>query len=284
MFLGGHMSIAGGVDTAFGRGVTVGCTAMQIFTKNNNQWRARPFKAGEVERYHQQQAETGIGPVVAHASYLLNLGTPDDALWEKSIAALEVELERCQALRIPLLVIHPGAHMKSGPEAGLARVSAALDRVHADLPELRARIALELTAGQGTALGHTFEQLATIIDGCQQPERLAVCFDTCHALAAGYEFRTADSYEEMILDFDRVIGLEPLAVFHLNDSKKDLASRVDRHTHIGQGFIGLEPFGFLLNDPRFKALPFLLETPKDNDPQDDIDNLARLRAVLRPGA
>lgn len=274
------MSVAGGVDQAFDRAETVGCTAMQIFTKNNNQWQARPFKEGVVERYHERQAETGITPVVAHASYLLNLGTPDDALWEKSIDALKIELERCDLLQIPFLVVHPGAHMETGVEAGLARVSAALDRVHAELPEARVKVALEITAGQGTALGSTFEELAAMIDGCQQPERLAVCFDTCHALAAGYEFRTPEDYQAMMEQFDEIIGLERLTVFHFNDSKKDLGSHVDRHTHIGQGFVGLEPFGYFLNDPRFQDRPFLLETPKDNDPQDDIDNLNRLRALL----
>lgn len=280
MLLGAHMSIAGGVDQAFDRAETVGCTAMQIFTKNNNQWQARPFKEGVVERYHKRQAETGIAPVVAHASYLLNLGTPDDALWEKSIDALKIELERCDLLQIPFLVVHPGAHMETGVEAGLARVSAALDRVHTELPEARVKVALEITAGQGTALGSTFEELAAMIAGCQQPERLAVCFDTCHALAAGYEFRTPEDYQAMVQQFDQIIGLERLTVFHFNDSKKDLGSHVDRHTHIGQGFVGLEPFGYFLNDPRFQDRPFLLETPKDNDPQDDIDNLNRLRALL----
>lgn len=281
MLLGAHMSIAGGVDKAFERAETTGSTAMQIFTKNNNQWKAREFKDGEIERYHRRQAETGVAPVVAHASYLLNLGTPDDVLWEKSIVALKVELERCELLHIPYLVIHPGAHMKSGVEAGLARVSSALDRIHAECPDLAVKVALEITAGQGTWLASTFAEMAAIINGCRQPERLVVCFDTCHALAAGYELRTPQGYRATLQEFDERIGLEKLVVFHLNDSKKDLGSHVDRHAHIGQGFIGLEPFGFFLNDPRFKDRPFLLETPKDNDPQDDIENLKKLRALIR---
>jgi len=188
--LGAHMSIAGGVDKAFDHAVKTGCDAMQIFTKNNNQWRARPLKDDEVARFHARQAETGIGPVVTHASYLLNLGTPKDDLWQKSIEGLKVELERCEVLGIPYLVLHPGAHTGSGVEAGLARVAQALDAVHAAQPDFAVKVALEITAGQGTTLGRTFEELAAIVEQCAQPDRLAVCFDTCHALAAGYDFRT----------------------------------------------------------------------------------------------
>jgi len=278
--VGVHVSIAGGVDKAFDRAEQLGCEAMQIFTKNNNQWKARELRTAEVERYHVRQKETGITPVVTHASYLLNLGTPDDTLWEKSIAALIIELKRCEMLNIPYLVVHPGAHMKSGPEAGLRRVAEGLDKVHHALPDYRVKVALELTAGQGTALGASFEELASIIERCCQPERLVTCFDTCHALAAGYEFRTEADYHAMWEQFDRVLGLERLAVFHLNDSKKDLGSHVDRHTHIGEGCIGLEPFGYFLNDSRFAALPFLLETPKDVPVESDMQNLARLRGLI----
>lgn len=280
MLLGAHLSVAGGVDKSFERAVELNCTAFQIFTKSNRQWKAKELKSDEIERYHQQQKDTGITPVVCHASYLLNLGTPDDALWHKSIEALVVELERCELLRIPYLVIHPGAHVKSGPEAGLARVSEALDIVHSQLPEIQAKVALEITAGQGTTLGSTFEEIKQMLDVCQQPERLVVCFDTCHALAAGYEFRTPESYEELMQAFDRVIGLERLKVIHFNDSEKDLNSRVDRHAHIGEGHIGLEPFGYFLNDPRFERVPFLIETPVDKDPEDNQRNLEALRSLI----
>lgn len=279
--LGAHMSIAGGVDNAFTQALKTGCDAFQIFTKNNNQWKARTLRPDEIERFHQMQAETGIAPVVTHASYLLNLGTPDDVLWEKSINGLIVELERCEVLGIPYLVLHPGAHVKSGVEAGLARVSAALDKAHRALPTHAVKVALEITAGQGTTLGRTFEELATIIAATEQPERLMVCFDTCHALAAGYDFRTEAGYQKMWANFEQILGLEKLAVFHLNDSKNDLGSHKDRHTHIGEGFIGLAPFGFFLNDPRFTDLPFLLETPQTVKIESDRENLAKLRGLLR---
>ncbi len=279
--LGAHLSTSGGVDTAFDRAESLNCTAFQIFTKSNRQWKAGPLKPDSIERYHQRQAETGISPVICHASYLLNLGTPDDTLWQKSMDALVVELERCEQLKIPYLVLHPGAHVKSGVEAGLARVIEALDKVHELLPDHQVKIALEITAGQGTVLGSTFEEIAHLLDGCSQSNRLAVCFDTCHALAAGYEFRTPESYQTMIDAFDRVIGLGRLKVVHFNDSEKDLDSHVDRHAHIGEGCIGLEPFGYFLNDSRFTRIPFLLETPKDNDPEDDIRNLAKLRGLIQ---
>lgn len=281
MLLGAHVSVAGGVDTSFKRAVELNCTAFQIFTKSNRQWKASPLKPDEIERYHARQAECGITPVVCHASYLLNLGTADDAVWHKSIEALIVELERCELLKIPYLVIHPGAHLNSGVEAGLVRVSQGLDIVHERLPAVAVKVAVEITAGQGTTLGSTFAEINQIITTCRQSERLAVCFDTCHALAAGYEFRTPETYQAMIDTFDQVIGLDRLTVIHVNDSTKDLGSRVDRHTHIGQGYIGLEPFGYFLNDPRFQKVPFLLETPVDQDPEDNLRNLAALRGLIK---
>jgi deoxyribonuclease-4 len=238
------------------------------------------LEAGAIERFLQRQQETAL-PVVCHASYLLNLGTPDEAVWRKSIDALVIELERCEQLQIPYLVLHCGGHMGSGIEAGLTRVAAGLDVVHERLPGYTVRTALEISAGQGTHLGVTFAEIAQMLKLCRQPERLAVCFDTCHALAAGYEFRTFDTYQAMIAEFDRVIGLEWLKVCHVNDSEKDLGSRVDRHTHIGAGCIGLEPFGYFLNDPRLKAVPFLLETPVDDDPGDNIRNLEKLRSLIK---
>lgn len=281
MLIGAHLSTAGGVDKSFKRAEELDCTAFQIFTKSNRQWRAKDLKPEEVERYHARQAETGIGPVICHASYLLNLGTPDDALWNKSVDALVVELERCEQLNIPALVLHPGAHVKSGVEAGVARVAQGLDVVHNRLPDVRCKVALEITAGQGTTLGATFEELAAIVNDCAQNDRLAVCFDTCHALAAGYEFRTPESYAAMMEQFDAALGLGRLAAVHMNDSQKDVGSHVDRHDHIGEGCIGLEPFGYFLNDPRLANIPFLLETPVKDDPDDNQRNLARLRSVIK---
>ncbi len=278
--LGAHMSISGGVDTAFDRGEQVGCDAMQIFTKNSNQWRAAPLKEETVERYHRRQAETGITPVVAHASYLLNLATPDDGLWEKSINALLVEMERCDVLAIPYLVIHPGSHMESGDDAGVARIAQALNVAHDRLPDAQVKITLETTAGQGTNLGYRFEHLAAMIAATEAEDRLAVCYDTCHILAAGYDFRTSSGYAEVFKQFDESIGLERLTVFHLNDSKKDLGSRRDRHAHIGEGSVGPEGFRHILNDSRFEDIPMLLETPKSKDMHEDVENLARLRALI----
>jgi deoxyribonuclease-4 len=199
---------------------------------------------------------------------------------DKSLNALVIELERCELLKIPYLVLHPGAHIDQGVETGIAQVVKALDKVHERLPDFAVKVALEITAGQGTTLGSSFEEIAEILAGCRQSDRLAVCFDTCHALAAGYEFRTSDTYRAMIDEFDRIIGLDRLTVVHFNDSMKDLGSHVDRHTHIGEGCIGLEPFGYFLNDSRFEKVPFLLETPKDDDPGDDIRNLEKLRGLL----
>ncbi len=280
MLIGAHISVAGGVDKSFDRATKLNCTAFQIFTKSNRQWKAKDLKPDEIDRYHQNQQETGLSPVVCHASYLLNLATPDDALWHKSMDALIIELERCEALKIPYLVLHPGGHMKTGPEAGLARIAQALDLVHQQLADHQVKVTLEITAGQGTHLGSTFEEIATIIETTAQSERLAVCFDTCHALAAGYEFRTPKSYETMMTHFDQTIGLDRLKVMHVNDSQKDLDSHVDRHTHIGEGYIGLEPFGYFLNDTRLKNVPFLLETPVKDDPGDNIRNLEKLWSLI----
>jgi len=281
MLLGAHLSIAGGVHKAFDRAEKIECTAFQIFTKSNRQWQAKPLEEKVIEQYHRRQEETGIRPVVCHASYLLNLGTPEEALCQKSIEALVIELERCQLLKIPYLVLHPGAHMEQGVEAGISRVVQALNVVHERLPDCPVKILVENTAGQGTVLGSTFAEVAQIITQCRQSERLQVCFDTCHALAAGYEFRTPESYQAMLADFEDIIGLDKLKVIHVNDSVADLDSHVDRHAHIGEGYIGLEPFGYFLNDERFKDIPFLLETPKKDDPGDDIRNLQKLRSLLK---
>lgn len=280
MLLGAHLSIAGGVDRAFDRAEKLECTSFQIFTKSNRQWKARGLKSGEIDRYHRRQAETGIRPVVCHASYLINIGAPDEAIWHKSVEALVVELERCELLKIPYLVLHPGSHVEAGVEYGISRVVKALDLVHKELAEYKVKIALEITAGQGSTLGSDFSEIGQMIESTQASDRLAVCFDTCHALAAGYEFRDVASYQKMIDDFDSLIGLDRLTVIHVNDSVQDVGSHVDRHAHIGEGCIGLEPFGYFLNDSRFQKVPFLLETPKDDDPGDDERNLAKLRGLI----
>lgn len=279
MRLGAHMSISGGVDKAAVRGQEVGCEAMQIFTKNSNQWKAKALTPGEINAYHEACEVAGITPVIAHSAYLINLAAPDDALYEKSIQAMLDELHRCDALDIPYLVVHPGAHMGTGEAQGLRRIAAAIDRIHREAPDLRACVALEVTAGQGSALGCKFEHFATLLEQVEQPERLAFCLDTCHLLAAGYDFRTPQGYDQMLNAWDALVGIERIRVIHLNDSKKDLGCRVDRHEHIGQGCIGTQGFELLLNDPRLSALPMVLETPKDDNA--DVRNLQTLRSLIR---
>ena len=274
------MSIGGGVDAALDRGEEIGCDTIQIFTKNNNQWRASPLTDDAVQRYHRRQRETGIEPVVAHAAYLLNLASPKDDLWQKSVDALVVELERCDVLAIPYLVVHPGSHTGSGEASGLSRIVNGLNGTHDRLPDARAKVALEITAGQGDHLGYRFEHLAEIIRRVEVSDRLAVCFDTCHALAAGYDFRSPEGCARVFREFDDVVGPDRLTVFHLNDSRYDVGSRRDRHEHIGDGFVGLAGFRNILNDSRFEGIPMLLETPKSKDMHEDADNLTRLRALI----
>ncbi|MCS7179307.1 MAG: deoxyribonuclease IV [Anaerolineae bacterium] len=281
MRLGAHESIAGGLHRAFEDARAVGCDAVQLFVKSNRAWAVKPLTEEEIRLFKAKAAETGIGPAVGHASYLLNPAAPDEDLWRRSRDTLIVELERCEALDIPYLVLHPGSHMGAGEEEGLRRVARALGEVHAATRGFRARILLETTAGQGTNLGYRFEQLAWLIENTLEGDRLGVCLDTCHAFAAGYELRTREGYEETLDALDRIIGLSRLLVIHLNDSKNRLGSRVDRHEHIGQGVLGLETFRMVVNDPRFADLPGLLETPKSEDLHEDRENLAVLRSLIQ---
>jgi deoxyribonuclease IV len=278
MRLGAHMSISGGFEKAVMRGQEVGCEAMQIFTKNSNQWKAKPLTPEESTAFRDACKLAGIAPVIAHSAYLINLAAPDDVLYEKSLQAFLDELQRCESLGIPYLVVHPGAHMGAGEAQGLKRVAAAIDRIHRETADLRAAIALEVTAGQGTALAYKFEHFATILEAVDAPERLSFCLDTCHLFAAGYDFRTRQGYDRMMAAWDDLVGIERIRVMHLNDSKKDLGSRVDRHEHIGQGYIGTKGFEFLLKDHRLAGLPMVLETPKDDDA--DVRNLQTLRSFI----
>jgi deoxyribonuclease-4 len=279
LILGAHESIAGGLHKAFDRAESVGCEAVQIFVKPNRAWAVKPLTDEDIARFKARADESGIQPVVGHASYLLNLGTSNEELWAKSRDTLIVELERCEALGVPYLVLHPGSHVGAGEEAGLERVAQALGEVHAATSGFRVRVLLETTAGQGTSLGGSFEHLASLMALTPEGERLGVCLDTCHVFAAGYELRTPEGYAATMEAFDQIVGLEWLRAIHLNDSKGDLGSRKDRHEHIGSGHIGLEGFGHVLNDPRFAELPGLLETPKGDDLQEDRENLAVLRSL-----
>ena len=280
MLLGAHMSVAGGVSKAFERAASIDINTMQVFTKNQNRWQQKPTPQKEIDRWFELQAQTGIGPVVSHAAYLINLGSPDDALWEKSADALVDELTRAEELGILGVVLHPGAHMSAGEAAGIARIVAGLDRAHAATRGYKTLTLIENTAGQGSVLGYRFEQLRAMLDGVAEPARIGFCLDTCHAFAAGYDIRTPETYAETMAAFDQLLGLKRLKCFHFNDSKKGLGSRVDRHDHIGSGLLGLAAFGFILNDARFAEVPMILETPKSEDMHEDVENLTVLRGLI----
>jgi deoxyribonuclease-4 len=283
------MSIAGGLPRAVDRAHASRCEALQIFTKSTGQWRARPLPDEEIDAFRERIRDTGIRPVVAHTSYLINLAAADPALRARSIAALREELDRADALGLDGLVMHPGSYTRGTEDEGLHLIAGALSGLLRERPHARARILLEHTAGQGTNLGHRFEHLARIIERLGGSSRVGVCLDTCHLLSAGYDIRSEEGYATTFRDFDRIVGLERLEVFHLNDSRKPCGSRVDRHEHIGRGCIGLDPFRRLLNDRRFAHLAMLLETPKLDTPENrrrsDVDpwdarNLRTLRRLI----
>ncbi len=278
-YFGAHMSIAGGYHKALLAAREHECHAVQIFTKNNNQWRAKELTPGDVQLFRHNWQGSNLHVSMAHNSYLINLASPDDFLWRRSVDALVVEMERAEALGLDYLVAHPGAAVDGNEKEGLKRISRALDEVHAHCRRFHVMLLLETTAGQGNCLGHRFEHLAAIINAAKNPERLGVCMDTCHVYAAGYPLGTEKEYRATMRAFDRIVGLSRLRAFHLNDSKKPLGSRVDRHAHIGQGFLGLEPFRYLVNDRRFRRHPTVLETPKEgpNDERMDALNLRVLR-------
>ncbi len=282
--LGAHMSIAGGCDRAVWAAHAIPFQTVQLFTKNNNRWNGITLTDAHAEAFRSALAETKIADPVAHTSYLINLASPDDALWRKSIDAMVEEVERCSRLRIRDLVLHPGAHMGEGEEAGVERAARGLDEVCRRTSGCEVRIDLETTAGQGTCLGHRFEHLGTILDRVARPERLGVCADTCHIFAAGYPLGTPEEYDETIDRLVRSVGLDRLRVWHLNDSCRGCGSRVDRHAAIGAGEMGLEPFRNLVNDPRFRDLPMILETPKGTVDGEDLDvrNARVLRQLVRP--
>lgn len=269
--LGAHMSIAGGVDRALERAASIGCDAVQIFLKNNMQWRGKTLSREEIARFRQRRI-----PAFAHSCYLINLAAPDGLVRQRSIAALVDEIERATALGVPFIVMHPGAHLGAGEPAGLKSVARALDEVFRATRRSPVRIALETTAGQGSSLGYRVEHLDAIFQSSGFPSRLAVCVDTCHLFAAGYDLRTRQGYESVMKRLSRL----PVVAFHLNDSKRPLGSRVDRHEHIGKGWIGLAGFRRVLRDRRWRDLPMVLETPKGADMREDVRNLRVLRSLL----
>jgi len=278
--LGAHESIAGGIGEALIRGKQVGCECVQIFTKSSRQWASKPLSKEEIDTFKRNKIETGITTVIAHDSYLVNLGAPDEQMRKKSVKGFIEELQRCEALGVPTLVAHPGSHVGTGEENGIKTIAKSIDEAHAACKGFEVKIALEITAGQGSTLGCNFQQMARIIDAVKENDRLRLCFDTEHAFASGYDIRTPEGYENTFSELDKYIGIKRLAAFHLNDSVKDFNSKVDRHQHIGKGFIGLDAFRRLLNDRRFFGLPMCLETPKGPDLKEDIENLATLRSLL----
>jgi deoxyribonuclease-4 len=276
------MSIAGGVAQALRRGEEIGCDVIQLFTKNANQWRAKPLAPDAIEAFHQACNEVRARPVAAHDSYLINLASPDEGLYKRSHEALREEMGRAEALELPYLVIHPGSHRGAGEQEGLYRIARAINLIHYQGQDMKVQILLETTAGQGNTLGYRFEHFARIIEQIEEDVKVGVCLDTSHCFAAGYAIGTPEGYEATMEEFDRIIGLDRLRLIHLNDSKAALGTRVDRHEHIGQGHLGIEFFRLLLQDDRLADLPFILETPKGKAPSgEDWDrvNLTILRGL-----
>lgn len=274
------MSIGGGVHMAIERARSINCTAMQIFVKNNMQWFARPLTKEEIRSFlnHAQHGE--LLSIFAHANYLINLAATNPQFHANSLRALSEELTRADQLELPFLVLHPGAHLGAGEEAGLEKITKSINRVFARIPKVKTKIALETTAGQGSCLGEKFEHLACIIDNAREPDRLCVCLDTAHIFAAGYDLGSEKAVRKTFREFDRVIGLDRLAAIHVNDSKTARGSRVDRHEHIGKGQIGLDAFRFIMRECRFRRIPKVLETPKGKDLAEDVVNMKTLRDLL----
>ena len=279
--VGAHMSIAGGVHLAVERAKALKCRTFQIFTKNSNQWRGKEIPDEWAQAFRRGVAAGGFSRVVAHDSYLINVASPEEPLRRRSTDALLDEVARADLLGIDYLVMHPGAHRGDGVEAGLERIAASLNDVLARSPGSGVAILLETTAGQGTALGGRFEELRDLLDRIGAGERIGVCLDTAHIFAAGYDIRNRSAYERTMDEFDRIIGLGRLRVVHVNDTKKALGSRVDRHHHIGRGSIGLEGFRLLMTDERLKGLPKIIETPKGPDGRLDRRNLSVLKRLAR---
>lgn len=283
LLVGAHMSIAGGVSKAFARGEEAACRTMQIFTKNANQWKAKPLTEEEVEAFRKERKRSGITPVVAHDSYLINIASPEGKKRGMSKRALLEEVERVETLGIEYLVMHPGAHMGAGEEEGIRTIIASLNEIHRKTEGCRMKILLETTAGQGTNLGCRFEQIEAMIEGVDAPDRLGVCIDTCHIFAAGYDLRSEAGYEKTMKELFSRFGKKKILCVHVNDSLKPFESRVDRHAHIGEGEIGKEGFRCLMQDPRFRKVPKILETPKGEKVEMDLINLGLLRRFATGG-
>ncbi|QGJ69492.1 Endonuclease IV [Planctomycetales bacterium 10988] len=280
--LGIHMSIAGGCFRAVERAAEAGYSCVQLFTKNNNRWQGKELTDEDVDLFKKTLAEREITHPIVHNAYLINLASPDDSLWGRSVDAMFIELVRADRLGIPYVITHPGSFTSSSEEAGISRIATALDELHERLEDRKVEVLLETTAGQGSNLGWRFEQLQAMIEQVKEPERVGICLDTCHVFAAGYPLAPKNAYDETMGTFDELLGIKRLKAFHLNDSKQPFGSRKDRHEGIGQGELGFEPFRLLLNDPRVSSIPMYLETPKGEENGEDLDriNLARLLDLI----
>jgi deoxyribonuclease-4 len=275
--IGAHISTKGGLPTVFERASAIDATAAALFAKNSNQWKGKELTDADCASFAAQRT---VQPLLTHASYLINLATTNELFHRKSIAALVDELDRAERLGIHAVVLHPGAHLGAGADAAVDQIARSLDEVHAAIPNHRVVTLLETAAGQGSCVGCTFEELGQMLKRVDDPRRVGICFDTCHVFAAGYELRTSDGYERTIDEMERHVGLDNVGAFHLNDSKKPLGSRVDRHQHIGEGELGLEPFRLLLNDAQFARIPKVIETPKTIETESDRRNLTLLRSLI----
>lgn len=278
--LGAHMSIAGGVGESVGRGKSIGCDCIQIFTKSSRQWKSKPYTEEEIAAFKRNLRESDIGCVIAHDSYLINLGAPDEALRKKSVVGFIDEFERCEALGVPWLVAHPGSHVGSGEEAGISTIAKSIDEAHKACAGFEVKVALEITAGQGSNLGYSFQQMGRIFDAVKENDRLRLCFDTEHAFAAGYDISNEEGYQRTFSELDEHIGIKRIVAFHLNDSLKPFNSRVDRHEHIGKGHLGTKTFERLLHDARFFGIPMCLETEPGPEMKDIAADLVTLRGLL----
>lgn len=279
--LGAHCSTEGGLVKAVGRARELGCAAIQIFTKNSNQWKARGFEQSEITGFKKAVLEAGIKTVVSHVGYLINLATGDPAVHADSMESMRLEIQRASELGIPYVVVHPGSHKEAGELVGILQVVESLARLMDDARKLKVQIVLETTAGQGSSLGYRFDHFSEVFDRLGWPKDIGLCVDTAHIFEAGYNIGTKDGYNAVIADLDLTVGIDYVRFFHLNDSKTPYGSRVDRHEHIGKGEIGTDAFRLLLNDRRFMGLPMLIETPKAEDLKADRKNLETLRALLR---
>jgi len=275
--IGAHISTQGGLHTVFERAKAIKATALAMFAKNSNQWKGKTLTPEAIEAFN---AARDVQPIITHASYLINLATTNAEFHAKSIAAMIDELDRAERLGIHAVVLHPGAHLGAGADSGLDQIARSLDQIHAAIPDHRVVTLLETAAGQGSCLGCTFAEIGRVMSLVDDKRRVGACIDTCHVFAAGYDIRTRDGYEQMIDEVEQHFGVENVGAFHINDSKRELGSRVDRHEHIGKGQLGLDTFAFVLNDPRFTRIPKLIETPKTVETTSDRKNLRLLRSLM----